>query len=371
MRIAWGRIGLAGCCVFAAVLSIVGMSGCSGGFQGAAPSAPTTESAPTVTHPSSVTVVPGQTATFSVVASGTGPFTYQWYENGVAIPGATQASYTTSVTASSQSGAVFTVVVSNAAGSVTSAPATLTVQSAAPLAKSLVASNPTPGYDATVLLVPTFAGGTAMIGSNGVGSSDITANAVSGASYPTPALTAGTTYTLTVTDAKGNVVSTTCLVTPQAVALTPITPGAQTEAPGHVTFFEHGDGRIDEWCDVDGERRNVCGECVDFAECGGNVHDHGDERGQSGGFGDHDDDGERTGDQHAAGGAARLQRRHPDAVGGGELRGKLSVEFEQHANFGRDELDIRRGECDERECGQLYGDRDERHWICDVEYRGG
>ncbi len=65
------------------------------------------------------------------------------------------------------------------------------------------------------MLVPTFSGGTATIGSNGVGSSDITANAVSGASYPTPALTAGKTYTLTVTDSKGNVVSTTCLVTPQ------------------------------------------------------------------------------------------------------------------------------------------------------------
>jgi hypothetical protein len=32
------------------------------------------------------------------------------------------------------------------------------------------------------------------------------------------------------------VVSTTCLVTPQSVALTPITPGTQTEAPGQVSF---------------------------------------------------------------------------------------------------------------------------------------
>ena len=79
-----------------------------------------------------------------------------------------------------------------------------------------MASNATPPYSGTVLLIPTFSGGTATIGSTGVGSSDITANAVSGTSYPTPALTAGKTYTLTVTDSKGNVVSTTCLVTPQA-----------------------------------------------------------------------------------------------------------------------------------------------------------
>ncbi len=187
----------------------------------------------------------GQTATFSVTATGTGPFTYQWFENGVAIPGATSSSYTTSTTAASQSGSVFTVVVSNSAGSVTSAPATLTVQNTpSPLAKSLVASNATPAFDATVLLVPTFSGGNATIGSSGVGSSDITANAVSGASYPTPALTSGKTYTLTVTDAKGNVVSTTCLVSPSAVALTPITPGALTEAPGHIAFSSTATGGL-------------------------------------------------------------------------------------------------------------------------------
>ena len=160
----------------------------------------------------------------------------------MAIAGAVEASYTTSATEASQSGAVFTVVVSNSAGSVTSAPATLTVQSEA--AKGLVASNATPAYNASILLVPTFTGGTATIGSNGVGSSDITANAVSGASYPTPALTSGKTYTLTVTDAKGNVVSTTCVVTPSSVALTAITPGAQAEAPGHVAFSSTATGGL-------------------------------------------------------------------------------------------------------------------------------
>jgi hypothetical protein len=242
MRSASGRIGLAGCCVLAAMFSVMGLGGCSGGFQGGTGAAPTAESAPKLTHPSSVTVVVGQTATFTVVASGSGPFTYQWFENGVAIAGAREASYTTSATEASQSGAVFTVVVSNSAGSVTSAPATLTVQSEA--AKSLVPSNATPAYQAPVLLVPIFTGGTATIGSNGVGSSDITTNAVSGASYSTPGLTSPKTYTLTVTDSKGHVVSTTCLVTPANVALTAITPGAQTEAPGHVVFSSIASGGL-------------------------------------------------------------------------------------------------------------------------------
>src|SRR5260370_31779541 len=45
-------------------------------------------SAPTInTQPASQTVNAGATATFTVVAGGTGPFTYQWLKSGVSIPG--------------------------------------------------------------------------------------------------------------------------------------------------------------------------------------------------------------------------------------------------------------------------------------------
>jgi hypothetical protein len=223
---------------FAATLALLSLCACSGGFQGGTPSAPS------VSQPASVTVTVGQTATFSVTASGTGPLTYQWFQNGTAIPGATGSTYAIPDAGMSQSGTTYTVVVSNGQGSAKGGPATLTVQSSAPIAKSLLPSNATPAYGATVLLVPTFSGGTATIGSTGVGSSDITANAVSGSSYPTPALTSGKTYTLTVKDSKGNIVSTTCLVTPSAVALTPITPANQTEAPGNVSFTTTATGGI-------------------------------------------------------------------------------------------------------------------------------
>jgi beta-galactosidase len=89
--------------------------------------------APTITTPPAAqTVTAGQTATFTVVAGGTAPFTYQWQKNSANIAGATAASYTTPATASSDNGATFDVVVSNTAGSTTSATATLTVNPAVP-----------------------------------------------------------------------------------------------------------------------------------------------------------------------------------------------------------------------------------------------
>lgn len=82
-----------------------------------------------VTPPASITVTEGQTATFSVVASGTQP-SYQWTKNGNPIQGATTSTYTTPGTIAQDDGAQFAVVVSNSAGSVTSGVAILTVKPA-------------------------------------------------------------------------------------------------------------------------------------------------------------------------------------------------------------------------------------------------
>ncbi len=86
--------------------------------------------APTITNPpANQTVMAGQAATFAVVAGGTAPLAYQWQKNGANIAGAIAASYMTPSTTMSDSGSTFDVVVSNTAGTVTSAAATLTVVS--------------------------------------------------------------------------------------------------------------------------------------------------------------------------------------------------------------------------------------------------
>lgn len=87
-----------------------------------------TSTPPVITaHPANTTVVAGQSATFTVSASGTPPLSYQWQKNGSNIPGATNASYTTPPTTLSDSGSTYRAVVTNAFGSATSNAATLTV----------------------------------------------------------------------------------------------------------------------------------------------------------------------------------------------------------------------------------------------------
>jgi hypothetical protein len=73
-------------------------------------------------------VEPGQTATFSVVVADASGIAYQWKFNGVAISGATGDSLLVSNAGAANQGQ-YTVVVTNSAGSVTSAPAALMLDS--------------------------------------------------------------------------------------------------------------------------------------------------------------------------------------------------------------------------------------------------
>jgi hypothetical protein len=72
------------------------------------------------------TVNVGGTATFNVTAAGTGPFSFQWQINGTPISSATNATLTLTNVQTNQAGN-YNVAVGNAAGSVTSATAALTV----------------------------------------------------------------------------------------------------------------------------------------------------------------------------------------------------------------------------------------------------
>ncbi len=102
------------------------MAGCGGTNTTAHTTGPT--QSPTITtQPSNQTVTVGQTATFSVTATASSTLNYQWQKGATAIAGATSSSYTTPASTTADNGSQFSVVVSDSAGSVTSNPATLTV----------------------------------------------------------------------------------------------------------------------------------------------------------------------------------------------------------------------------------------------------
>jgi hypothetical protein len=132
------------CAVVVAFLALVGCGGGGGGSGGSTPPPvsgpppapppppppppPPVAIAPTITGQTLfATVIEGQSVTFTVFASGDEPLTYQWRRDGASLAGAVASTYTISSAALSDSGAVFSVVVSNVAGQAESSDMPLTV----------------------------------------------------------------------------------------------------------------------------------------------------------------------------------------------------------------------------------------------------
>jgi hypothetical protein len=127
-----------GCRLALRRLVVIGICGllaaCGGGGGGGAPTPIPVAVPPAVTlQPASLSVTEGQAASFSVAASGDAPLAYQWQRNGADIAGATATSYTIAATVLADGGAAFRAVVSNAAGTVASNAATLTVLMSVPV----------------------------------------------------------------------------------------------------------------------------------------------------------------------------------------------------------------------------------------------
>ncbi len=229
----WGLVSLV------LLLAIVN-AGCSGLASQTNDSAP---AAPSITtQPASQTVTPGQTANFTVAATGTAPLSYQWRKNGTPISGATSSSYTTPATTSSDNGAQFTAVISNALGSVISNNATLTVNTA-PVAPSITTqpANQTVvvGQTATFIVAAT---GTAPLSYQWRRNGTAIAGATS-SNYTTP-VTAnsdnGAQFTVVVSNTVGSVTSNAATLTVNATPVAPsITtqPVSQTVTAGQTATF--------------------------------------------------------------------------------------------------------------------------------------
>jgi hypothetical protein len=212
------------------------------GWSNAATGAPTI-----TTQPASQTVTLGATATFTVAAAGTAPLSYQWYQGGTALAGATSASYTTPATTSAYNGATFHVVVSNASGSATSANATLTVNNpAAAPAITMQPASQTVGVGATATFTVAATGSAPLSYQWYQGGAAI--SGATSASYTTPPATtagSGTAYHVVVTNAAGSATSNAAILTVTSGVVTNLIVNGGFEAGS--TGWNATSGVIGQW----------------------------------------------------------------------------------------------------------------------------
>ena len=107
-------------------------------------------------QPSGLDRTTGASATFTVAAGGTAALAYQWRQNSTNIPGATASSYTRNNLQAGDAGD-YSVVVTNASGTVTSANALLTLAPSAPLQFGQLSSLPDGRFTFTLTSDPGFA----------------------------------------------------------------------------------------------------------------------------------------------------------------------------------------------------------------------
>ena len=206
-------------------------------------------------QPTDISVVAPNTATFTVIATGSG-LGYQWQSStgaGAAfsnIAGATSASFTTAATAQSDTGKQFRVVVSGSGNSIASSAVTLTVTPAA-IAPSIT-MQPSP-QRATAPAAASFsvtAAGTALIYQwqrctdtieNCVTWADISgANAATYSTGATTAAMGGTRFRVKVSNSVGSVASVSVTLsidpTPVAPTITSQPVNATVTAPNSASF---------------------------------------------------------------------------------------------------------------------------------------
>ncbi len=192
---------------------------------------------PAVTaQPQNQTVPLGETASFSITATGTAPLSYQWQKNGSDISGATAASYTTSVTTEGDDGATFRCVVTNAAGTATSSSATLTVDLSPVITTQPAGKTVNLGQPATFSIAAK--GGSPLNYQWQKNGSDI--SGATSASYTTPETTAGdngATFRCVVSNPHGNKVSDGAGLTVRIPPSVTAQPAAGTVNLGQTATF--------------------------------------------------------------------------------------------------------------------------------------
>jgi hypothetical protein len=185
-------------------------------------------------QPQSQTNIAGTAANFSVTAAGTGPLAYQWRFNGTNLAGATASSYILANAQPTNAGS-YSVVVTNVAGSITSAVASLTVWVPVAITSQPQSQTVVQGTNVTFcvgasgtppLLYQWRRGGTNLSGAT---SSCLAFTNIQ------PSHTAG--YTVVVTNVAGSVTSAVAMLTVLVPPAITAQPQSQTNIAGTVANF--------------------------------------------------------------------------------------------------------------------------------------
>lgn len=190
-----------------------------------------------VSPPISRTVALGNPVSFQVVASGTPLPSYQWYHDGIAIPGATSSTFTIASVAQQDAGA-YTVVATNSAGFVTSPTALLTISvpptiTTGPVSLTVTAGNP-------VSLTVSASGSAPLFYQWSKNGSSIPGATASTFTLGFANVSDSGTYTVRVTNSAGSVISSPAVLTVTPASFAPVIQSqpqsAKVAAGGSVTF---------------------------------------------------------------------------------------------------------------------------------------
>ncbi|HTY87137.1 MAG TPA: immunoglobulin domain-containing protein [Candidatus Acidoferrum sp.] len=185
------------------------------------------------TQPASLTVTQAQSATFTVIATGTAPLTYFWRKGGIPMTNGPNPSLTMANVQPTNAG-TYSVIVSNSAGTVTSSNATLTV--IVPPAAPAIATQPASqlvnlGQSATFNVVATGSAPLSYLWRKGT---TVVTNSASASFTIASVQTADAgTYSVIVSNNLGSVTSSNATLTVNTVI---VAPGITTQPTNQLVY---------------------------------------------------------------------------------------------------------------------------------------
>ncbi len=176
--------------------------------------------------PANSKVTTGKTQSFAASVTGAVDTGLTWSATGGTWSGSTWAA---------PSVGTYTITATSTADGTTYQSTTVTVV-AAPTG-SIAPSTVSPLYGATVVLTPTFAGGTAVVGT-AQGASNLSNGPTNGVGITSAAITGSTTFWIRVTNTAGDFFdASTATIVPQSVSVAAISPATPTVTAGHTVVF--------------------------------------------------------------------------------------------------------------------------------------